>query len=88
MACSALLFSVPSYPSSIRLLVFPSLPWLFDAVCFGKFILVAVWETVCHQLCDFFDSAALIYTMRKLAGTLKWDTPHDDNFGEEVLGYL
>jgi hypothetical protein len=89
MACSAVLFSVSSYLLFIHLLVFPSLPQSFYAVCIEKFSLVVVWETACHHLCDFFFySAAVSYTMRKCAGTSKWVTPHDVSFGEEVLGYL
>jgi hypothetical protein len=49
---------------------------------------MAVLETAHHWLRDFFDSAALIYTMSKRAGTFKWVTPCDSSFGEEVLGYL
>jgi hypothetical protein len=50
VACSALLFSVPSYLSFIRLLVFLFLPRSFDTVSIVKFILVAVWETAGHRL--------------------------------------
>jgi hypothetical protein len=52
----------------------------FSAVCIGKFILVEIWETTCYWLCDFFDLAALVYTMSKNTGTLKWATHHDPNF--------
>jgi hypothetical protein len=31
-----------------------------------KHILVVVWETACHQLCYFLDSATLFCTMRDL----------------------
>jgi hypothetical protein len=88
MACSALLFTVPSYLSFLCLLLFPFLPWSFNAVYIRKFSLVAVWQTACHWLRDFFDSAALVYTMSKQAGTLKWVTPCDPSFGEDVLEYL
>jgi hypothetical protein len=88
MVCSALLLSLPSYLPFIHLLAFPSLPWTFDAVCIRKFNLVEVWQTACHQLHDFFDSATLVYTVRKHAETSKWGTPHDPSFGGEVLGYL
>jgi hypothetical protein len=62
-ACSALLFSVPSYLYHIRLFMFSSLSELFDAVCIVKFSLVEGCETAYHRLCDFFDLAAFICTM-------------------------
>jgi hypothetical protein len=72
----------------ICLFVFPSLPQSFHVVCIRKFSLMEVIETSCYWLHNFFDLAALIYTMSKRAVTLNWVRAHDPNFGEEVLGYL
>jgi hypothetical protein len=53
-----------------------------------KFILVEVWETAHQWLCDYFDLAALFYSISKRVGTLKWVTSRGYSFEEKVCGYL